>query len=258
MTRTLNRDAQTGFTLVELMAALGIFLIICGAAFTLLGVSQKRYQSDSQVLNSFEEARFGLDQIVRDVNDSGFPPPNHFSAKSNANYNQYASSPFAWSPTNYPGTPCTIGTAGGGTCATPGDFDLIVETDVNPQAPNSQVVWIRYLLQNTTLFRGIANKSNAPGPDPAAALPPQNLVPFVGNVVNAAPPGGVPVPIFSYTCDTPGGPQPCTGAGGSNSPANIRDVAVTLIVQSSVPDSQTGQLRTVVLSGRGHRMNPNQ
>jgi type II secretory pathway pseudopilin PulG len=251
---TQKRTGQEGFTLVELMTALGIFLLICGAAFTLLGVSQKRYQTDSQVLNSFEEARFGLDQIVRDVSDSGYPPQNHFAVLPTPD--KYVISPFAWNPNYSPNTPCSIGTAGGGTCVTPGDFDLIVETNIDPQRSDS-VSWIHYLLQGTTLMRGVAGKPNAPNADPVAGTA-QALVPFVENVVNAAPPGGNPVPIFSYICDTSGGPQPCISAGSGNSPANIRDVAITLIVVSPVPDTQTGQLRPVELSGRGRRINPNQ
>src|SRR5260370_7198229 len=86
-------DRQRGFTLVELLVALGIFLVITGAAFTLLGTSQKHYQTESQLLTSFQEARLGLDQIVRDVNDAGYPPPT-FADGVPADS---ASSPFAWS-----------------------------------------------------------------------------------------------------------------------------------------------------------------
>src|SRR5712692_10824675 len=83
-----------GFTLIELLVALGIFLVITGAAFTLLSSSQHRYQTESLVLTSFQEARLGLDQMVRDINDAGFPPPTFFSSSSPL---QSASSPFAWS-----------------------------------------------------------------------------------------------------------------------------------------------------------------
>jgi len=141
MSRTRNEKRDRGFTLIELLAALGIFLLITGAAFTLLTSSQQRYQSDSQVLTSFQEARLGLDQIVRDVNDAGFPPPSFFITGYST---QSTIAPFAWSQaagySTSPGSavPCLIGTGGGGTCTTstdlaPGDFDIIVETDPNPQ-----------------------------------------------------------------------------------------------------------------------------
>ncbi len=149
MSRIRAKTEQRGFTLIELLTALGIFLLVCGAAFTLLGTSQQRYQTDAQVLNSFQEARLGLDQIVRDVNDSGYPPPSF----NDGNHTHFTDSPFAWS-TGYPtnanptGTPCTIGV----TCVTPADFDLIIETKINPQ--DAVVSWVRYQLQGTTLVRG--------------------------------------------------------------------------------------------------------
>jgi len=272
MNRRRNKTAELGFTLIELLTALGIFLLVCGAAFTLLGSSQQRYQIESQLLTSFQEARLGLDQIVRDVNDSGYPPPTYY----NGYFNLSASSPFAWSPTAYPASPCQIGTGGGGTCTTPGDFDLIIETNPNPQDPSSKVQWIRYKLQQTTLMRGIIDKPNMPGDDPAVDTDGQ-LAPFVQNIMNNAPnvltssqfanlqavypgmfPTGNPVPVFSYVCDAGGGLLPCPGAVGSNSPQNIREVVVTLIVATPLPDATTGEPRLVQLVGRGRRINPNQ
>src|SRR5712691_6477765 len=176
MNRRRNKTAELGFTLIELLTALGIFLLVCGAAFTLLGSSQQRYQIESQLLTSFQEARLGLDQIVRDVNDSGYPPPTYY----NGYFNLSASSPFAWSPTAYPASPCQIGTGGGGTCTTPGDFDLIIETNPNPQDPSCApapcpVQWIRYQLQVPpvvqvpTLMRGAVNKPAGGDPDTTTA-----------------------------------------------------------------------------------------
>jgi prepilin-type N-terminal cleavage/methylation domain-containing protein len=250
-----TKTEQRGFTLIELLTALGIFLLVCGAAFTLLGSSQKHYQTESQALSSFQEARLGLDQIVRDVNDAGYPPPTFFSANAPINS---ASSPFAWSP-NYPGTPCQIVVGGGGTCVTPRDFDLIIEANPNPQdpncIPNCPVQWIRYQLQGTTLMRAAVNKAS--NTDPATATS-GNFVPFVQNVVNTAT-----QPIFSYTCDTTTAPPPtlpCTNVinAADNKPANIREVIVTLIVAAPVPDITSGQPRLVQLTGRGRRVNPNQ
>jgi prepilin-type N-terminal cleavage/methylation domain-containing protein len=289
-----DKKRQRGFTLIELLTALGIFLLITGAAFTLLSSSQQRYQTESQVLTSFQEARLGLDQMVRDINDAGFPPPSYV----NADPTKVTSTPFAWSTgagysTNPPPLPnsCQIGTAGGGTCfttsgdAAPGDFDIIIETNPNAAdptcAPNCPVQWIRYQLRGsdgTTLMRGVANK--APNADPDGSTS-GVLVPFVQNVVNnvcppqlpnchtAYPvvfPGGNPVPIFQYTCDTPSVSQSLPlptaacplAATADNSPQNIRDVIITLIVAAPLPDATTGRPRLVQLEGRGRRINPNQ
>jgi prepilin-type N-terminal cleavage/methylation domain-containing protein len=250
-----------GFTLLELLVAAAMFLVVAGTAFALLGVAQKRYQTDSQILTSFQEARLGLDQIVRDVNDSGYPPPNHFSVLPAANL--YAATPFAASPS----LPCLIGT----NCASPQDFDLIIETSIDP-VNNPNVQWVRYQLPagTTTLLRGVTDKAAL---DPVAATA-GSMVPYVQNVMNNATgaqitairtayptmfPGGNPVPIFSYTCETGGGtPLSCPTAGSFNTPSNILDVEITLIVQATAADAQTGQPRLVELHGRGHRLNPNQ
>ncbi|OLB30633.1 MAG: hypothetical protein DMG41_20365 [Acidobacteria bacterium] len=272
---------ERGFTLIEMVAALGIFLLVTGAAFTLLTSSQQRYRTESEVLTSFQEARLGLDQMVRDINDAGFPPPSF----ANIDPTKVTSAPFGWSPgyTMIPQSPCQIVTGGGGPCFTPTDFDIIIETEPNPNdpacTPNCSVQWIRYQLQGTTLMRGMVPKqaSHDPAVDSSAA---GVLVPFVQNVVNNSPtlqigqfqleaaypavfPGGAPVPIFQYTCDTPSTPlnpaQPCPTLGApDNSPTNIRDVSITLIVAAPLPDATTGQPRLVQLEGRGRRINPNQ
>src|SRR5258708_26804023 len=183
-------ERHRGFTLVELLVALGIFLVITGAAFTLLGTSQKRYQTESQVLPAFQEARVGLAQMVGDVNDAGYPPRIFFVSGSPQNS---ASSPFAWSP-SYPTTSCQIATGGGGNCTTatagdtaPGDFDLIIETNPNPLdpscTPNCPVQWIRYQLQNTTplptLMRGVRNKFTGGDPDTSTAGGPLPICPKI-------------------------------------------------------------------------------
>lgn len=271
-----TRTVQSGFTLIELMVSVAIFVLICGAIFELMGTTQNRFRTESQVLSAFEQARLGLDQIVRDVNDAGYPPQNQFSG--GASVAVFASSPIAWSPNYAPATPCQIGTAGGGTCASPGDFDLIVEGDVDG---TGVVEWIRYQLQGTTLFRGVVTPKAA-GTDPVAATSAAGvMLPYVLNVMNNATPaqiaqfqaafpamfpGGNAVPLFQYSCDaaTPG-TAPCISLPAcppnlppnGNCPQNVRDVDITLIVMTPNTDAQTNQIHLVELNGRGHRVNPN-
>jgi hypothetical protein len=98
------------------------------------------------------------------------------------------------------------------------------------------------------------------------------MTPFVENVMNnvtepllgeikAQDPAmfaNGPVPLFQYTCNTPTGPQPCNSgaAAGYNSPNNISDVDVTLIVKTPEVDMQTHAIQLMELTGRGHRSNP--
>lgn len=277
MTTARTSYNQKGFTLIETLIALAMFMVICGAIFKLLNTSQQRYQTESQVLDSFQDARLGLDQIVRDAHDAGYPPFSSYSTTPNNCANvtcaAYVNSPIAWFPGYITFNPCLIGTAGGGTCTSPGDFDVIFEG--NPD--NTQVKWIRYSLQGTTLFRGVVNKGN--GSSAWAALNNAGVMfPYVTNVMNNATPaqiatfkasypqmfpGGIPQPVFQYYCPNPAAPPApanilCQNAGASNSPANVVDVEITLIVQTPQVDAQTRAPRLVELNGRAHRVNPNQ
>jgi len=173
---------------------------------------------------------------VRDVHSAGYPPKT--SMLVNASPDSYAL-PFSWSP-NYAGIPCTVGP--GGSCAIPGGNDLIVEADTG----SGVVQWIRYSVQNGTLMRGVAPKS---GSDPVGSTN-NTLASYLDNVINPTS-----VPVFSYRFDL-ASPQP-------NSPqpqpvSLIREVNITLMVRSALPDPQTHQFRTITLTGQATRFNPNQ
>jgi len=253
-----------GFTLLELLIATAIFMVICAAMFSLLELSQQKYATETQMSGSFQEARLGLDQIVRDVNISGYPSQSMFA--NTANVTNYALAPFAWNPGYTSNSDCAI------PCAfSPTDKDLIIETYVPNSA--SPVSWIHYqLLQNAngetwTLYHGVAPKTA--GDDPyTATTAPGVMTPVVNNVVNYASgtvlaqinsqypnmfPAGVQPPLFSYTCMTPTGAQPCSSAGNNNAPRYISDVDITLIVMTPYEDMQTQSLKLIELTGRGHR-----
>jgi prepilin-type N-terminal cleavage/methylation domain-containing protein len=252
-----------GFSLLELLVATVIFLVILGAVFDALILAQQRYQSEAQYLASFQSARVGIDQIARDVHSAGYPPADAFASAAVAAAPQLVAVPFAWDP-GYPFAACATGS----TCVSPGPYDLIVETNPDPQA-GAGVQWIRYELAGTTLYRGVAAKTVGANPATATAA---NLVAYVENVMNnpsaaqmaairqAYPgmfPGNAPVPLFSYTCDTPNGPAACPSAAPpDNAPAYIRNVNVTLIVMAPSPDPRTGQPRLATLTGQFRRLNP--
>jgi len=263
MNHSSSRVRQAGFSVLELLLSLSLFVIISGTALSLLNAAQKRFQTEGQLLSSFQEGRLALDMIVRDINDSGYPAANQVPAATLVT--GYAVTPVAWSPVP-PANPCAVGV-----CASPGNFDLILE-ELNPTTNTMQ--WIHYQLVGTTLFRGTVDKTVAGlGADPFAATTAAGMFPYATNVMNnfapqIAPinaaypgtfPGGVPLPIFTYYCDVPNQPPTlCTGAGAYNLANNIREVEVTLIVLTQLPDMQTKRLRVVTLNGRGHRVNPNQ
>jgi type II secretory pathway pseudopilin PulG len=264
MKNTQIKRSQMGFTLAELLVSSTVFLLLAGAAFSLLATSSQRFKTDSQVLTSFQEARLGIDQITRDIADGGFPPRNHFSSAVTP-VTSYAASPFAWAP-GYP-APCTVG----GSCVTsPTGFDLIIETDYD----GTGVKWIRYQLPagTTTLLRAVVPKT-AGDPDLATSGA-GVLLPYIQNVMNNASgaqigaiqatypamfPGGNPMPVFTYSVfDTPSSALVGGCSSIATTPCNIRDVDIVLIVQSLDRDGQTEKLRLVQLHGLAHRLNPNQ
>jgi prepilin-type N-terminal cleavage/methylation domain-containing protein len=260
-----NKGNQAGFTLLEMMVGAAIFLVVSGAVMALLNVSQKRYKTDTQVLSAFQGARLAIDQMSRDINDAGYPPSSQF-ANPLTPTSKYAQTPYAWSPGYLTATSCAIGT-----CTTPGNFDLIIETDVDN---SGNVSWVRYQLVNTTLYRGVVVKTVGVDANLATSAP-GVMAPYVTNVMNNASaaqiaslnvdypglfPGGTAVPIFTYYCDLPNntGVALCTGAGANNTPNNIREVGITLIVRSKGVDEQSGDIRAVTLNGMARRINPNQ
>jgi len=259
MTRKRNRRA--GFSLLEMLVVVAIFGIITGVVFQLLDLAQRRYKMESEVLGSFQGARLALDQITRDVHSSGYPPANQYSAAVVAANPQRFAIPFAFSP-GYPAG-CTMG----GTCTTsPTQWDVIVESDIDPQL-NNGVEWIRYRLNGRNLERGVATKTAAT--DPATATVNAGMVNFVENVINnttvaemtqirtfypAMFPGNAPVPMFTYMCQPAGGVlAACTAA---NTPRDIRSVNVTLIVRSPSDEPRNRQPRIMTLTGRARRVNP--
>ena len=244
------------------MVSTAIFMVICAAMFGLLQISQQKYVTETQMSGAFQEARLGLDQIVRDINSAGYPPPSMFSNLGNPL--NYAAVPFAWDPT-YTSADCQIGT-----CTTPTDQDLIIETNTG-----NGMVWVRYQFDPAkgVLYRGVVNKTTG---DPLSAFTGTGIMtPLVNNVLNY--PNALTAPnaptlaqinadyptiltlgsqaIFVYSCGTPTGSVPCSLAGAFNEARYITDVDVTLIVQTPQADAQTHGLKLIELTGRGHQTN---
>ena len=238
-----KRNLVNGYSLVELLVATVLFTIVAGTVFSLLFSAQLRYRGDSNVTTAFQQANVAIDQITRDVHSAGYPPPSSLAAtvvQNNPQYPQLMALPFAWSPgyASSPQTSCTVG----GTCgAVPGGYDLILETDLGD---GNGVQWIRYSLHGTTLMRGMTPKVAWADPVTSTSLASGVLLPYLDNVVNGNN------AIFSYGYDKANPPV-------SPQPSDIREVNVVLMVQSAQPDPQTGQFRTITLTGQAALFNLN-
>ena len=253
-TRLAAKQSVSGFTLLELMVATFLFVVITGVVFAVLIAAQARYKTEKEFMGAFQQANVAIDQITHDIHGAGFPSKSLYNYSVQGNPSQSASYavPVAWSP-NYPATPCVIGSS----CTSPGAFDLILEEDLGN---GLGVQWIRYKLQGTVLYRGVAPKVS--GSDPVSSTDPV-LVPYLENVMNNASaaqiaqisaafpgtfPGGNPVDVFKFPLYQ-GQPQ---------QPPNIHNVNISLVVQAANVDLQTQGPRIAIITGQASTVNPYQ
>ena len=279
------RKRQQGFSLLELMLVLGIFLVVSGAVFELLNVAQLRYRAEQEFLESFQGARLGVDLMVRDIHNAGYPPPNTFPGNfgkppTPAAYpagtwtnpllapagvqNRFAIGILGVGGGGVMSTTCTVN-GGGNLCRIPNAWDLILEEDIDPENnnPAPQIEWVRYSMDGagnnaparpagavtSTLHRTIRNK--AAGGDPT--LNP-SVVPFVESIVqNATQAVNVNTnpAVFIYECD-----PLMLVAPGVCTAENIKNVYVTLRVQSTRRDLTTQQFRQITVRGLASRNYP--
>ena len=249
--KKIRKSRQAGFSLLELMVATTLFVIITGVVFAVVIATQVRYKAEKEYMGTFQQANVAIDQLAHDIHGAGFPAKIVYntSFQTAANAAKYAL-PVAWAP-NYPNTPCVIGT----TCTSPGAYDLILEED-----QGAGVVWIRYMLTNNILYRGVVAKTANTDPVSETGAV---LKPYLENVMNNAGsslistitasypgtfPGGTAVPVFSFP----------TYQGIAQAPPNIHNINIALIVQAPNKDLQTQGVRIATFTAQASTVNPYQ
>lgn len=80
MTTTIRRRTERGFSLVEMLVALGILTIVLGVIFQQLRDVQVKYKSEEAKIDLTQEARTSLDQIARDLHQAGYPALKMFDS----------------------------------------------------------------------------------------------------------------------------------------------------------------------------------
>jgi prepilin-type N-terminal cleavage/methylation domain-containing protein len=79
------RGKQSGFSLLELLIVIMIFLIISAAVFQVLGLTTERSSAEQTKLDMFQEAREFMDQMARDLRLAGYPNARNFAPSVLAN-----------------------------------------------------------------------------------------------------------------------------------------------------------------------------
>lgn len=240
-----HNSHEQGTTLIELIVAMGILSIILAAMFSLVNVSQFRVTAEQNFVPVIQEARNGVDIMIRDIHRAGYPSPSLYMATPSDPSMAPAAlqSRFAVGFVGLPAQACQIAF----TCTTPGGFDLVLETnpDANSAAYKEQVQWVEYRLVRPagsatgTLMRSMVPK--APGSDPLASA---QLEPMIENVLND--PTNPADAIFSYSC----------GAAACVTPKDIQQVQINIRVRSYNIDMQTRQYRQATITALAQKMNP--
>jgi prepilin-type N-terminal cleavage/methylation domain-containing protein len=64
---------QQGFSLLELLVVIAILMVVVGAILQEVELMQKRYHTEESALDLTQESREFLDQMVRDIHQTGYP-----------------------------------------------------------------------------------------------------------------------------------------------------------------------------------------
>lgn len=68
-----TNNRQRGFSLLELIIVMGILTIVMGGIFQMMDTAQKQYVLEETKLDLTQESREFLDQVSRDLRQSGYP-----------------------------------------------------------------------------------------------------------------------------------------------------------------------------------------
>jgi len=77
MTNTRIRSRQQGFSLIELVIGMAIFLLVLLAVYQLFDTGSATYRSGQRKVDVQQNARVALDEVVRQVRMAGYFPENY-------------------------------------------------------------------------------------------------------------------------------------------------------------------------------------
>lgn len=69
-----TREPESGFSLLEMMTALGILGLVLAVVFVAIVQMQRTQSTESSKVDTVQETRDFIDQMVRDIHSVGYPP----------------------------------------------------------------------------------------------------------------------------------------------------------------------------------------
>jgi prepilin-type N-terminal cleavage/methylation domain-containing protein len=250
----MSRHAQRGFSLIEMLIVVAVLSLVLGAIFNTVLDGMKKYRLQENRVNTTQQSREFLDQIVRDLHSAGYPslhmydPSSSIGSGSTAQSSQYVA----------------VGLVA--VSAT----DIWFEGDIDD---SGQVQSIRYTLQADangncpcTMMRGTVLKQNGTAPSSQSVVYNTELQNVINSTGGASPytiagktifSGSTAVnndtlyatyktvPVFSYydangnAITVPNDLQGSNLATGVSAAANVRIVSVALNLLSANDDLQT-------------------
>ncbi len=77
---THSSKSERGFSLIELMVVVAILTLVMGVVFAAIANVQKRYSTEEGRVDTMQNAREFVDQIARDIHNTGYPTARMYTA----------------------------------------------------------------------------------------------------------------------------------------------------------------------------------
>src|SRR5712692_5742795 len=214
-----------GFSLPELLVVLLIMSVIAGAVLSQISLVQQRSRTEQSRLDMFQEARDFMDQLTRDLHQTGYPNIRMFDTSS-------------WSPA-LNATPRNDTRLAAGLLKIAPD-EITFEGDVDG---DGQVDVLDYKLVQTG--------NNCPCLQRSQVLKSTGGNVFSTEVQNVRNAGTTADPVFlAYTTDgTLVSSAGTTTSGGQQALAGLKTIRIVLKVKAPVVDPQTQLAPEVSLGG---------
>ena len=257
--RTLSRvTGETGFTILELMIVAAIMVVVMAVVMRGIIEMQHRNSAESSKVDTVQQTRDFIDQMVRDIHDVGYPPPKVVKVAGGANCTadpDLSCNIIAFSPTQiiYEGDLDGSGTvyrifmqlvppAGSNSC--PCILRRGALDKVSALAPGAQPTYF-------TEVNGVLNSGNGTGVAtyPITLPAPGTYAPYAtADVFDAYFQDGTKFqdPTGAYSCDEGVTPLSCSG---------IRSFQINANVTSAFPDPKTNVYQVYSITSKARLNN---